>query len=315
MNLELSPEHRALRDTARRWVDDVVVPNALENDRAERFPQEALDGLCKTGFIGLSIAEEYGGGGADPLSYVLLIEELGRGDANVRSIVSVHLGLVAGTIARMGTEEQKSRWLPQMATGEVLGCFGLTEPDHGSDAGNLTGTAEKEPDGGYRINARKIFITNGTIAGLALVMARTGGPGSKGVSAFLVPTDTPGFTANKIHGKLGLRSCDSAELVLDDVVVGADALLGGVEGTGIRAALSALNDGRMSISASCTGIAQASLDAMIAYTTQRQQFGKPVAGHQLVQELIADTAVDVDAARLLTWRVADLKARGEEYAL
>jgi alkylation response protein AidB-like acyl-CoA dehydrogenase len=146
-------------------------------------------------------------------------------------------------------------------------------------------------------------------------MARTGGPGSKGVSAFLVPTDTPGFTANKIHGKLGLRSCDTAELVLDNVVVGPDALLGGVEGTGIKAALSALNDGRMSISASCTGIIQACLDAMVSYTTQREQFGKKIAAHQLVQELIADTAVSLDAARLMTWRVADLKARAEDYSL
>ncbi|MDT7539938.1 MAG: butyryl-CoA dehydrogenase [Actinomycetota bacterium] len=315
MDLTLSPEQDAVRKAVKEWVDDVVVPRALQNDREERFPQEALDGLRETGFIGMAIPEEYGGGGADPLSYVLLIEELGRGDANVRSIVSVHLGLVAGTIARMGTEEQKSRWLPLMATGEVLGCFGLTEPDHGSDAGNLTGTAEKQPDGGYRINARKIFITNGSIAGLALVMARTGGPGSKGVSAFLVPTDTPGFTANKIHGKLGLRSCDTAELVLDNVVVGPDALLGGVEGTGIKAALSALNDGRMSISASCTGIIQACLDAMVSYTTQREQFGKKIAAHQLVQELIADTAVSLDAARLMTWRVADLKARAEDYSL
>src|SRR6476619_6973329 len=156
MDLTLSPEQDAVRKAVKEWVDDVVVPPSLQNDREERFPQEALDGLRETGFIGMAIPEEYGGGGADPLSYVLLIEELGRGDANVRSIVSVHLGLVAGTIARMGTAEQKSRWLPLMATGEVLGCFGLTEPDHGSDAGNLTGTAEKQPDGGYRINARKI---------------------------------------------------------------------------------------------------------------------------------------------------------------
>jgi alkylation response protein AidB-like acyl-CoA dehydrogenase len=215
----------------------------------------------------------------------------------------------------MGTEEQKQRWLPRMATGDVLACFGLTEPDHGSDAGNLTGTAVKQADGSYKINTRKIFITNGTIAGLALVMARTGGPGSKGVSAFLVPTDTPGFTANKIHGKLGLRSCDTAELVLDDVVVGPESLLGGVEGTGIKAALSALGDGRMSIAASCTGIIQACLDSMVEYTTQRTQFGKPIAGHQLVQELLADTAVLLDASRLMTWRAAHLKASGQDYAL
>ena len=315
MDMTLSPEQDAFRKAAHTWVDDVVTPRALSNDREERFPQEALDGLRQTGFIGLTIPEEYDGGGADPLSYVLLIEELGRGDANVRSIVSVHLGLVAGVIERMGTEEQKQRWLPPMATGEVLACFGLTEPDFGSDPANMQATAVKTSEGGYRINARKIFITNGTIAGVALVMARTGGPGGKGVSAFLIPTDPPGFTANKIHGKLGLRSCDTAELVLDDVVVGADALLGGEEGKGMRAALSALGDGRMSIAASCTGIAQAALDSMVEYTTQRKQFGKVIAAHQLVQELVSDTAVDLDCARLLTWRAADLKSRGEDYAL
>jgi alkylation response protein AidB-like acyl-CoA dehydrogenase len=315
VDLTLNEEQAAFRKAVRSWVDDVVVPRALQNDREERFPQEALEGLRANGFLGLSIPEQYGGGGADPLSYLLMIEELGRGDANVRSIVSVHLGLVAGVLERMGTDEQKTHWLPQLASGEVLACFGLTEPDHGSDAGNLQGTADKQPDGTYRINTRKIFITNGTIAGLALVMARTGGPGSRGVSAFLVPTDTPGFTANPIHGKLGLRSCDTAELVLDDVVVGPEALLGGVEGTGIKAALSALGDGRMSIAASCTGIMQACLDSMVEYTTQRHQFGKPIAAHQLVQELIADTAVSLDAARLMTWRAGDLKARGEDYAL
>ena len=315
MDMSLTAEQDAVRKAVHEWVDDVVVPRALSNDREERFPQEALDGLKQTGFIGMTIPEEFGGGGADPLSYLLLIEELGRGDANVRSIVSVHLGLVAGVIERMGTPEQKQRWLPQMATGEVLACFGLTEPDFGSDAGNLQATAVRTESGGYRINGRKIFITNGTIAGLALVMARTGGPGGKGVSAFLVPTETPGFTANKIHGKLGLRSCDTAELVLDDVEVGEDALLGGQEGTGMKAALSALGDGRMSIAASCTGIMQACLDSMVTYTTQREQFGKKIAAHQLVQELIADTAVELDAARLMSWRAADLKSRGEDYAL
>jgi alkylation response protein AidB-like acyl-CoA dehydrogenase len=315
MDMSLTAEQEAVRKAVHEWVDDVVVPRALSNDREERFPQEALDGLKQTGFIGMTIPEEYGGGGADPLSYLLLIEELGRGDANVRSIVSVHLGLVAGVIERLGTSAQKQRWLPQLATGEVLACFALTEPDFGSDAGSLQASAVRTASGGYRINARKIFITNGTIAGLALVMARTGGPGGKGVSAFLVPTDTPGFTANKIHGKLGLRSCDTAELVLDDVEVGEDALLGGQEGTGMKAALSALGDGRMSIAASCTGIMQACLDSMVEYTTQREQFGKKIAAHQLVQELIADTAVELDAARLMSWRAADLKSRGEDYAL
>jgi alkylation response protein AidB-like acyl-CoA dehydrogenase len=249
------------------------------------------------------------------LSYVLFIEELGRGDANVRSIVSVHLGLVAGSIARWGTEDQRQEWLPRMATGEVLGCFGLTEPDFGSNPADLQATAVKQADGSYVLNGTKIFITNGSIAGVTLFMARTGGPGARGVSAFLVPSSAEGFSASKIHGKLGLRSCDTAELVLRDVRVGPEALLGGEEGKGIRVALTALNDGRMSLGASCTGLAQAALDTMVAYTTQRTQFGKVIAGHQLVQELIADSAVDVDASRLLTWAVADLKARGERYSL
>jgi len=315
VDLTLSAEQDAVRKAVKQWVDDVVAPPALSNDRQERFPQEALDGLQETGFIGMSIPEQFGGGGGDPMSYVLLIEELGRGDANVRSIVSVHLGLVAGSIDRWGTQEQKEQWLPRMATGEVLGCFGLTEPDYGSNPADLQASAVKQPDGGYLLNGNKIFITNGTIAGVTLFMARTGGPGARGVSAFLVPNDTPGFEEKAIHGKLGLRSCDTAELVLRDVKVGPEALLGGEEGKGIRVALTALNDGRMSLGASCTGLAQAALDTMVTYTQQRQQFGKAVAGHQLVQALIADTAVEVDCARLLTWRVADLKTRGEDYSL
>jgi len=314
VDLGLSPEHRALRETARRWVDDVVVPDAVRNDREERFPSEALDGLRQTGFIGLTVPDAYGGGGADPLSYVLMIEELGRGDANVRSIVSVHLGLVAGSIARWGTDEQKTRWLPAMAGGETLGCFALTEPDHGSDPANLRAVAERTATG-WRLSGRKVFITNGTIAGVALVMARTGGSGARGISAFLVPTEASGFVARPIHGKLGIRSCDTAEITMDAVDVGEEALLGGTEGTGLKVALSALDDGRMSLAASCTGLAQAALDAMVGYAKERQQFGKPIAAHQLVQELIADSAVDVEAARMLTWRVADLKTRGESYTL
>ena len=314
MDLTLGAEQEAVRSLAKDLVETAVAPHAIRNDREERFPQEALDGLVETGFIGLTIPEQYGGGGSDKFSYALVIEELGRGDANVRSILSVHLGLVASAIIRWGTDEQKQRWLPAMAAGEALGCFGLTEPDFGSNPGDLASTAVKGPNG-YTLNGRKIFITNGTIAKVALVMARTGGPGARGVSAFLVPTDTPGFGASQIHGKLGLRSCDTAELVLDDVVVGEDCLLGGEEGTGIKVALSSLDSGRLSLAASCTGLAQAALDAMVGYTTQRTQFGKQIAGHQLVAEMIADTAVDVDCARLLTWRVADLADRGERFTV
>jgi alkylation response protein AidB-like acyl-CoA dehydrogenase len=314
VDLRLTDDQRAVRDAVRSWVDAVVVPDALRNDREERFPQEALDGLRQTGFVGLTIPERYGGGAADPLTYCLFIEELGRGDANVRSIMSVHLMLVAGSIERWGSEDQRDQWLPRMATGEVLGCFGLTEPDAGSNPADLRASAEALPGGGWRITGRKVFITNGSIAGVALVIARTGDPGARGLSAFLVPTDRPGFTAVPVHGKLGLRSCDTAELVLDGVEVGPDALLGG-EGDGLKVALSALDDGRMSIAASCTGLSQAALDTMVAYAGSREQFGKPIAGHQLVQELIADSAVDVDASRLLTWAAADLKANGERHSL
>ena len=313
MDLTLTDDQSAVRRAVREWVDDVVVPFALRNDREERFPQEALDGLRDTGFIGLTVGTKWGGGGADPLTYCLVIEELGRGDANVRSIVSVHLGLVAGSIERWGTDAQKERWLPAMASGEVLGCFGLTEPEAGSNPADLRTRAEPIP-GGWRLTGRKIFITNGTIAGIALVVARSSGSGAGGVSAFLVPTDSTGFAATPVHGKLGLRSCDTAELVLDGVEVGDEAMLG-PEGKGLSVALSALDDGRMSIAASSVGIGQAAVNAMLAYAGTREQFGKPIAGHQLVQELIADASVDVEAGRLLTWRTADLKARGERYSL
>jgi len=227
----------------------------------------------------------------------------------------VHLGLCAGSIDRWGTPEQKQEWLPRMATGEVLGCFGLTEPDFGSNPADLQATAVKQPDGGYVLNGNKIFITNGNIAGVTLFMARTGGPGARGVSAFLVPNDSPGFEARKIKGKLGLRSCDTAELILRDVRVGPEALLGGEEGTGIRVALTALNDGRMSLSASCTGLAQAALDAMVSYTKERHQFGKPIAGHQLVQGLLAEMATELAASQLLVYRALSLMAQGRRCEL
>jgi alkylation response protein AidB-like acyl-CoA dehydrogenase len=313
VDLELSPEHQQVRAALRAWVDAEIVPRAIQADRDEKLPPEALAGLRGGGWLGLTIPEEYGGGGADPLAYVLMIEELGRGDANVRSIVSVHLGLVGGPILRWGSDAQRKQWLPAMATGETLGCFCLTEPDHGSDPAHLTTTAKPDGDG-WRIDGHKIFITNGDIAGVALVMARTGGKGAKGVSAFLVPTDTPGFSPSPIHGKLGLRSCDTAEISLDGVHVGPDAMLG-PEGAGLKVSLGGLDDGRISLGASCVGIGQAALDAMTSYAGQREQFGKPIASFQLVQELIADTAVEVEAARMLVWRAADLKRRGERYTV
>lgn len=200
----------------------------------------------------------------------------------------------------------------RLCSGEALGCFGLTEPGTGSDAAALTTRAVREGES-YVINGSKMFITNGTVADVVLLFARTGGPGHQGVSAFLVPADTPGLERREIHGKLGLRGQATAELTLTDVRVPASALLG-PEGKGFSVAMSALAKGRMSVAAGCVGIAQAALDAAVRYAGEREQFGRPIAHHQLVQELISDIAVDVDAARLLTWRVADLIERGLPFA-
>ncbi|MFJ8822192.1 acyl-CoA dehydrogenase family protein [Streptomyces sp. NPDC102467] len=313
MNLELSEEQTAVRRLAKDFVDREIAPNVVAWDRAEDVDRAVVKKLGDVGFLGLTIDEEYGGSGGDHLAYCLVTEELGRGDSSVRGIVSVSLGLVTKTIQSYGTEEQKRAWLPRLTAGEALGCFGLTEPGTGSDAGNLTTRAVRDGDD-YVINGSKMFITNGTWADVVLLFARsTDAPGHKGVSAFLVPTDTPGLTRRTIHGKLGLRGQATAELSLEDVRVPATALLG-PEGKGFSIAMSALAKGRMSVAAGCVGIAQAALDAAVGYAGEREQFGKSIASYQLVQELISDIAVDVDAARLLTWRVADLIDRGEDFA-
>ncbi|MEU9084784.1 acyl-CoA dehydrogenase family protein [Streptomyces sp. NPDC048357] len=313
MNLELSEEQSAVRRLAREFTEREVVPYAAAWDRAESVDRAIVKKLGALGFLGLTVPEEYGGSGGDHLAYVLVTEELGRGDSAVRGIVSVSLGLVAKTIAAWGTGEQKQEWLPRLCSGDALGCFGLTEPGTGSDAGALTTRAVREGNA-YVISGSKMFITNGTWADVVLLFARTGDePGHRGISAFLVPTDTPGLTRREIHGKLGLRGQATAELALDGVRVPASAMLG-PEGKGFSVAMSALAKGRMSVAAGCVGIAQAALDAAVSYAAQREQFGKPIAHHQLVQELIADISVDVDAARLLTWRVADLIDRGQPFA-
>ncbi|MEU0719944.1 acyl-CoA dehydrogenase family protein [Streptomyces lavendulocolor] len=313
MNLELSEEQTAVRQLAEDFVRREIAPYAAEWDRAENVDRSIVKKLGSLGFLGLTVPEEYGGSGGDHLAYCLVTEELGRGDSSVRGIVSVSLGLVAKTIAAWGDERHKRHWLPRLTAGDALGCFGLTEPGTGSDAGNLTTRAV--PDGGdYVINGTKMFITNGTWADVVLLFARTNDtPGHRGVSAFLIPTDTPGLTRRTIHGKLGLRGQATAELVLEDVRVPASALMG-PEGKGFSIAMSALAKGRMSVAAGCVGIAQAALDAAVRYAGEREQFGRPIAAYQLVQELISDIAVDVDAARLLTWRVADLVDRGREFA-
>ncbi|MFF1452506.1 acyl-CoA dehydrogenase family protein [Streptomyces sp. NPDC058274] len=313
MNLELSEEQTAVRQLAKDFVDREIAPHVIAWDRAEDVDRSIVKKLGAVGFLGLTIDEEYGGSGGDHLAYCLVTEELGRGDSSVRGIVSVSLGLVAKSIAYWGSEEQKRHWLPGLTSGAYVGCFGLTEPGTGSDAGNLTTRAVRDGDD-YVINGTKMFITNGTWADVVLLFVRsTDAPGHQGVSAFLVPAETPGLTRRTLHGKLGLRGQATAELVLEDVRVPAEAMLA-PEGKGFSVAMSALAKGRMSVAAGCVGIAQAALDVAVKYATEREQFGRTIAHHQLVQELLSDIAVDVDAARLLTWRVADLIDRGQPFA-
>lgn len=313
MNLELSEEQAAVRELAENFVAREITPHVVEWDRAESVDKSIVKKLGSLGFLGLTVPEEYGGSGGDHLAYCLVTEELGRGDSSVRGIVSVSLGLVAKTIVSWGSEEQKRQWLPGLTAGEAVGCFGLTEPGTGSDAGNLTTKAVRDGDD-YVINGSKMFITNGTWADVVLLFARTDDtPGHRGISAFLVPADSPGLTRRTVHGKLGLRGQATAELVLEDVRVPARTLMG-PEGKGFSIAMSALAKGRMSVAAGCVGIAQAALDAAVRYAGEREQFGKSIASYQLVQELISDISVDVDAARMLTWRVADLIDRGQDFA-
>jgi alkylation response protein AidB-like acyl-CoA dehydrogenase len=251
--------------------------------------------------------------GLDTISYCLVMEELGRADSSVRGIVSVNNGLAGKTVAKWGTDEQKAEWLPRMASGEALGCYGLTEPGSGSDPASLVTRAVRDGDD-WVIDGSKIFITLGSWAGVALVFARTGGEGPRGITCFLVPTDSPGFSARKIDGKLGLRAQDTAELFFDGVRV-PDAARLGEEGAGFKVAMSALDNGRISLSAGAVGVAQACVDASVTYAAERRQFGKPLAQFQLIQELIAETAVETEAARMLAWRAASLADRGESYTL
>jgi alkylation response protein AidB-like acyl-CoA dehydrogenase len=313
VDFTLTPEQELIRASAREFVEREVAPYAREWDRAEVMDRSIVGKLADVGFLGAVIPEEYGGLGLDTISYCLLTEELGRGDSSVRGIVSVNLGLVGKTLVRWGTDEQKREWLPRLASGEALGCYALTEPGSGSDPASLTARAERDGDE-WVLSGSKIFITLGTWAGLALVFARTGGAGAHGISCFLVPTDSPGFVARELKGKLGLRAQDTGELFLDGVRV-SDAWRLGREGDGFKVAMSALDTGRISLAAGCVGIAQACLDACRAYASERRQFGRPIASFQLVQELIAEIAVETEAARLLTWRAAALADTGERHTI
>ncbi len=313
MDFALSDEQQLIRQTAREFCDAEIAPHAAEWDRHESIDRGILARLAQLGFLAAALPEEHGGMGLDMVSYTLIVEELGRADSNVRGIVSVSNGLYGNSVARWGSGEQRARLLPPLAAGTELGCYALTEPGAGSDPGGLETRAVRDGEE-WVLSGQKIFITLGSWASWALVFARTGEPGPRGISCFVVPTDAPGFEARPIKGKLGLRAQDTAELFLDGVRVPAGSVLGEV-GSGFKVAMSALDHGRISLGAGCVGIAQGCLDASIAYTKERKQFNRAVASFQLIQELLADIAVETEAARLLVWRAAAVADRGERHTV
>lgn len=312
MDMALNEDQIGFQKLVREFLDKEVVPYRAEWDRRESVDTTIIPKMGEIGFFGLTIPEEYGGIGGDYITYCLGMEELGRADSSVRGIVSVSMGLFGKIVLEHGTEEQKQEWLPGIATGTKLGCFGLTEPDTGSDAGNLKTRAVRDGDD-WLITGGKIFITNGTWADVCMVFARTGDAGPKGVSAFLVPTDAPGFTSTEIKGKLGLRGQATAELSFDKVRVPSSAMVGH-EGEGFKLAMKSLDKGRVSVGAGCTGIIQGCLEAVVSYSQEREQFGRPLASFQMIQDMIAEISIDADAARLLTWRAADMIERGVPFA-
>jgi alkylation response protein AidB-like acyl-CoA dehydrogenase len=310
VDLELSDEQRLISETARDFTDNEIVPRARESDRAQKFDIELARRLGEMGYLGAPVAEEYGGRGLDYTSYGLIVEQVGRGDSAMRTVVSVQTSLVCGSIERWGTEEQKQRWLPRLCSGEAFGCFGLTEPDAGSDPASMRTRAEKI-DGGWRINGQKMWISLGNVAEVALVFAQADPEKAhRGICCFLVPADSDGFSHQEIHGKLGLRASDTASLGFDGIEVGDDALLGEV-GDGFKVAMSALDSGRYSVASGCVGICQGCLDASVAYAIERKQFDVPIASFQLVQEMIADIHVRTDASRMLVRRAGLLKDAGK----
>jgi butyryl-CoA dehydrogenase len=309
MDFDLNDEQKLIQETARTFAERELAERARENDRNNHFDTELVAKIADQGYLGAIVPQQYGGAGLDYVTYAVVVEEIGRHDSAMRTVISVQTSLVCSSILRWGSEEQKQQYLPKLCSGEWLGCFGLTEPDTGSDAADQK-TRARRTDGGWVLNGSKMWISLGNHAKVALIFAQTD-PEKKhrGLACFLVPTDAPGFSAQEIHGKMGLHGSDTAAIALDDVEVSGDALMGEV-GDGFKIAMSALDSGRYSVAAGCVGVYQGSLDLSVAYSKEREQFGRPIASFQLVQAMIADMRVQTDAARLLVHRAGFLKDAG-----
>lgn len=306
----LTEEQALIRETARQFAQERLAPGAAERDRQHRFPAEELAELGKLGFLGMVVPPEWDGAGTDSVSYAAAIMEIAGGDGPVSTIMSVHNSVCCKPILDYGTAEQKERFLKPMARGEAIGCFCLTEPEAGSDAAAIKTRAVKDGNAHYVLNGAKQFITSGKNARVAIVFAVTDPTaGKKGLSAFVVPTDTPGWNVARIEEKLGQHSSDTCAITFDDMRIPADCLLGR-EGEGLKIALANLEGGRLGIAAQSVGMARAALDHATRYAKERRQFGKPIAEHQAVAFRLADMAMRVEAAEQMVLHVATLRDAG-----
>jgi butyryl-CoA dehydrogenase len=312
MDLELTPEQKLLRDTARDVATKEILPRAAEIDRTHAFPREIVARLGALGLLGVMVPEKWGGAGMDALGYALALEEISRACASTGVIMSVQNSLVCAPLVSSGTDAQRARWLPDLATGKKIGCFALSEPEAGSDAAAQRTSAVRK-GARWVLNGTKNFITNAPVAAVMLVAANTDpGKGARGISIFLVPTDAPGVTIGKPDDKLGIRGAVSAQVFLADCAVSEDALLG-AEGEGFKLAMRALDGGRIGIAAQAVGIARAAFEDAVRYAQERKTFGQPIADHQAIQFKLADMCTEIEAARLLLWRAAAKKDEGGRY--
>jgi butyryl-CoA dehydrogenase len=306
VNFSPTEDQLAVQRTAREFAEQEVLPKAAEIDREHRHPAELVKRMAELGFLGMAIPEEHGGAGLDHVSYALAIEEIARACASTAVIMSVNNSLVCDPIYRFGNDAQKARWLPPLATGKLLGCFALSEPEAGSDAAAQKTTATRDGDG-WVLSGTKNWITNGPVADVSVLFAMTDrAAGHKGITCFIVPMTTPGVRCGTPDDKLGIRGSKSSQVFLDDAKLPGEALLGEVGG-GFRVAMSTLDGGRIGIAAQALGIARAALEDSLGYAQQRRTMGKPIAQHQAIAFKLADMATEIDAARLLTLRAAWLK--------
>ena len=308
MDFELTEEQNMIRKMVRDFAEKEIIPIIREYERQERFPWEIVNKMASLGWMGAPLPTEYGGMGIDYISYFLMMEEIGRASFSLHEILASHISLAQQSLHRWGNEYQKKAYLPRLARGEILGCFAITEPNAGDDVSAVETSAAKE-DNSWLINGNKTWITNGGIAGLALILAQTDkSKGHRGLTIFIVERETSGFSAKEIRGRLGLRSASFAELFLEDCRVPAQNLLGEI-GQGLEVTREPVNEARLCNAAGCVGLARACLDASIKYAQERYQFGRPIGKFQLVQELIADMIVDTEASELLVYRAAYLHSK------